>query len=120
MLASLKRIATLLGGFFLVLAGLFTISLCGEDRARYGALAGALGGLVLALARRRPRALLFTIPGGLLGGLAIALRQQGCEGDMSDYLFPALTSLVIGTGVGLLHDAVRAGKEAQVPTRPSA
>lgn len=103
MATSFKRLAMLLGGLVLALVGAFTVSMCGEDSVPYGAAAGAAGGVLLALARRRS-ALLLTLPGALLGGLVIALRQGGC-GD--EILFALLRSAALGAGVGLAHDSFR-------------
>lgn len=119
MRGSIRRIAFLLGGLFLTAIGLFTISLCEEDRIPYGALAGAVGGVLLVVAARRPSALPFTTTGGVLGGLVIALRQHGCAGELADFVFPLLLVGAVGVGVGLIHDSFRGTDRAKPETPPA-
>jgi hypothetical protein len=108
MLRSIRRIAFLLGGLFLTAIGLFTVSLCEEDRVPYGALAGAVGGLLFALVKRKRSAQPFTTPGALLGGLVVALRQVGCAEEPIEYLIPLVLAVAVGVGIGLIHDSFRA------------
>jgi hypothetical protein len=55
----------------------------------------------------------------VLGGLVIALRQQGCAGEIADFVFPLLLAAAVGVGVGLIHDSFR-GTDRAKPEAPAA
>ena len=95
-------------GLVLLLLGLLSISMCGPNRHVYGALAGALGGALIAIARRAKQIRWFALAGGVLGaelvvGLMAVLHGTGCD----DLLLALQAGLFVGLGIGLLVDGMR-------------
>ena len=107
MLRSLGRIGALIGGLLLLVLGLTTVSMCGPTVSQYGALVGALGGVVAGHIRGRRPLKWLALVGGLLGALATLGFQNLYYSTCEDLVWALLLGGCEGLGIGLLADLVR-------------
>ena len=111
-----RRIVAVLVGLILALFGLLFFTLmCGNNAHLFGALLGALAGVLLGWRRRARRLLWWATAGSivlaLLGTLMEYLSTGGCAGIVN-----ALgAGVCIGIGVGLAIDGLRPATGPEAP-----
>ena len=119
-------LGAVLGGLGLALLGqaLFA-SMCDCNAYLYGALLGALGGVIIGVLRQATTVRWFGVGGGVLFALVATVMSHFGHGDDVE-LFAALGSgSLTGFGFGMIADGVRrlarpAAADATGPADPSA